>query len=183
MMTAMERQFSDNENLAFWLAPLVSTIPLIPFLSLPSSPLFLGRLIGDASHPFLWPGLGPWLAAAAVIFDGTLLAYFMAVPVYLLLISARRTSVMRVVIFFCLAGVSASQFVHLIQSFRQPGLREFAVSWLTLLFGLLCGLASGVFFALFANRRFSKAARVLGYSLPITIIAACGSALVWSAKP
>jgi hypothetical protein len=181
-MALMNRHLADNENFAFWLAPLASTIPLIPFFSLTSSPLFLGKLMGDAAHPFLWPQLGPCLAAMAVIFNGTLLAYFVAVPVLLLLKAAGKMSMMRVLIFFGLAGVLASQFVRLAQAFQQPGLREFAISWLSPLFGCLCGLASGVCFALIVNRRFSLAARVLGYSLPIAIIVACGSALVWSAK-
>jgi hypothetical protein len=61
MMTPMEEHRWHNEKLAFWLAPLLSTIPLIPFFSLPSSPLYLGKLMGDPTHPFLWPRLGPWL--------------------------------------------------------------------------------------------------------------------------
>jgi hypothetical protein len=173
---------SPNENLAFWLAPLVSTIPLIPFFSLPSSPLFLGRLMGDLSHPFLWPQWGPWLAAMAVIFDGTLLAYFMAVPAFLYYKATGKWSVMRVLIFFSLVGVLASQFVHVAQGFRQPGLRDFAVSWLSPLFGCLCGLVSGAFFALVASRRFPLAVRALVYGLPVAILVTCGSALVWSAK-
>jgi hypothetical protein len=90
--------------------------------------------------------LGPWLAAMAVVFDGTLLAYFVAVPVYLVLKAAGATSVVRVLVLFSLAGVLASQLVHVTQGFRQPGLREFAVSWLSPLFGCLCGLVSGACF-------------------------------------
>ena len=52
MMTPMEEHRWQNEKLAFWLAPLLSTIPLIPFFSLPSSPLYLGKLMGDPAHPF-----------------------------------------------------------------------------------------------------------------------------------
>jgi hypothetical protein len=178
----MEAHFRNNEGLAFWLSPLVSTIPLIPFFSLPSSPLFLGKLMGDPTHPFLWPQLGPWLAAMAVVFDGTLLAYFVAVLVYLFLKAAGTMSVVRVLVLFSLAGVLASQLVHLTQGFRQPGLREFAVSWLSPLFGCLCGLVSGACFALLANRRFSVTARILVYSLPVAILVACGSTLVWAAR-
>jgi hypothetical protein len=43
----------QNEKLAFWLAPLLSTIPQIPLFSLPLSPLYLGKLMGDPAHPFL----------------------------------------------------------------------------------------------------------------------------------
>jgi hypothetical protein len=185
-MAAMEERPWDNEKLAFWLCPLVSAIPLIPFFCLPWSPLFLGKLMGDPTHPFLWPQLGPWLAGMAVVFDGTLLGYFMALlvagPIYLFIKAAGKVSVPRVLILFSLAGILASQFVHVAQGFRQAGLREFAVSWLSPLFGCLCGLASGAFFALVANRRFPSAARGLFYSLPAAILAACGGTLVWSAK-
>jgi hypothetical protein len=118
----------------------------------------------------------------AVVFDGALLAYFVAVPVYLLLKAARAMSVVNVLILFSLAGVLASQLVHVTQGFRQPGLREFAVSCLSPLFGCLCGLVSGTCFVLFANRRFSISARILVYALPIAVLAACGSTLVWAAR-
>jgi hypothetical protein len=182
MIAAMGKHLRTSEGPAFWLAPLVSTIPLLPFFSLPSSPLFLGKLMGDPTHPFLSPQLGPWLAALAVVFDGTLLAYFVAVPVYLLLKAASTMSVVRVLILFSLAGVPASQLVHVTQGFRQPGLRASAVSWLSPLFGCLCGLVSGACFAFFANRRFSVTARILAYSLPVAILVACGSTLVWFAR-
>jgi hypothetical protein len=189
-----EKRPPDSMNPAFWLAPLVSTVPLIPFFSLPSSPLFLGRLMGDpTTHPFLLPQWGPWLAAAAVIFDGTLLAYLVAVPIYLTLFGSGRftpdllgtigeLSMVRVLILFSLAGILASQFVHAVQDFRQPALREFAVSWLSPLFGSICGLISGACFAFFANRHFSLAARRIVYSLPVAVVVACGSILVWSAN-
>jgi hypothetical protein len=90
--------------------------------------------------------------------------------------------VIRGLILFGLAGIVASQLVHLAEGFRQPGLREFAVSWLSPLFGCLCGLASGTCFAFLANRRFPPAARAFTYSLPIVILAASASALVWSAQ-
>jgi hypothetical protein len=186
MMTLMEEHSWLNEKAAFWLAPLLSTIPLIPFFSLPSSPLYLGKLMGDPTHPFLWPRLGPWLAAMAVIFDGTLLGYFaallVAVPVYVLFKTTGRLSVIRVLLLFSLAGILASQFVHVAQGFRQPGLREFAESWLSPLFGCICGLLSGAFFAIFVNRRFSLAGKLLVYSLPVGVLVICGSALVWSAR-
>jgi hypothetical protein len=94
--------------------------------------------------------VGPWLAAMAVVFDGTLLAYFVAVPVYMLLKAASTMSVMSVLILFSLAGVLASQLIHVMQGFRQPGLREFAVSWssafrmsLRLCFGCVCKGVAG----------------------------------------
>jgi hypothetical protein len=183
----------NNPYSAFWLAPMVSTIPLIPFFSLPSSPLFRGRLMGGATNPFLQPQWGPWLAAAAVIFDGSLLAYFVAVFIYPLLFgsgrihrdllnAAGKLSLMRVLMLFSLAGVSASQLVHWVQNFREPALRAFAASWQAPLFGCLCGLISGACFAFFANRQFSPGARALVYSLPVTIVVACGGILIWSSK-
>jgi membrane associated rhomboid family serine protease len=143
--------------------------------------LFLGKLMGDPAHPFLWPHLGPWLAAMAVVFDGMLLAYFTALPVYLVLKATGTMPAIRTLVLFSLAGVLASQLVHVTQHFRQPGLREFAVSWLCALFGCICGLVSGGCFALLANRRFPATARILAYSLPAALLVACGSSLVWSA--
>jgi hypothetical protein len=184
-MTAMQMH-RDNEAPALWLAPLAATLPLIPLFSLPSSPLFLGKLMGNPMHPFLWPRLGPWLAAMAVVFDGTLLGYFtlllVALPFYLVFKTSGKASAFRVLILFTLAGACASQFVAAVQGFRQPLLRDFAVSWLSPLIGCLCGLVAGTSFALFANRRLSRSARGLVYSLPVAMIIACGSALVWSAK-
>uniref|UniRef100_Q027D2 Uncharacterized protein n=1 Tax=Solibacter usitatus (strain Ellin6076) TaxID=234267 RepID=Q027D2_SOLUE len=186
MMTLMEERTWLNLRPAFWLAPLLSTIPLIPFFSLPSSPLYLGKLMGDPTHPFLWPHLGPWLAAMAVIFDGTLLGYFatllMAVPAYFLFKMTGRSSVIRVLILFSLAGILASQLVHVAQWFRQPGLRDFAGSWLSPLFGCLCGLISGACFAISANRRYSLLGKALIYSLPVAALLVCGSTLMWSAR-
>jgi hypothetical protein len=175
----MDRR-TGNRNLAFWLAPLASTIPLILFFGLRVSPWYIGKLMGEPAHPFLWPGLGPWLGSAGVVFDGMLLAYLMAVPVYLMM--SVRGGIGRVLIAFCLAGTLASQLVHGVQEFRQPGLREFATSWLSPLFGCLCGLAAGACFALLAKRRFSPAARVLLYCMPVAILVACGGSLMWSAR-
>ena len=185
-MTPMNERRWQNERLAFWLAPLLSTIPLLPFFSLPASQLYLGRLTGDPTHPFLWPRLGPWLAAMAVIFDGTILSYFVAlliaVPVYLLFRATGRLSVIRVLILFSLSGVLASQLVHVVQAFRQPGLREFAESWWSPLFGCVCGMLSGACFAFCACRRFSLAERALAYSLPVMVLVVCATTLVWSAQ-
>jgi hypothetical protein len=172
----------ENENLAFWLSPLAAALPLIPFFAFPSSPLFLGKLMGESGHPFLWPQLGPWLAAIAVVFDATLLAYFMAVPLWFLVKALDRLSVMRMLLVFALAGILASQLVHVAQGFRQPALREFAVSWLSPLFGCACGLVSGAFFLMLANRRFPAAARAIAAALPVAVLLVCGSTLVWSAN-
>jgi hypothetical protein len=186
MMARMQGHRWHNEKLAFWLAPPFSTIPLIPFFSLPSSPLYLGKLMGDPTHPLVWPRLGPWLAALAVVFNGTLLGdvgvLLIAVPLYVLLRTRGRLSVIRVLILFSLVGVLASQCVHLVQNFRQPGLREFAESWLSPLFGCICGLLSGVFFAISADRRFSLTGKALLYSLPVVVLVVCASTLAWSAR-
>ena len=186
MMAPVEEHRWHNEKLAFWLAPLLSTVPLIPFFSLPASPLYLGKLMGDPTHPLLWPRLGPWLAAIAVVFDGTLLGYFvvllLAVPVYLLFKTTRPLSVIRVLILFSLVGVLGSQLVHVVQGFRQPGLREFAESWLSPLFGGVCGLLAGGCFAICANRRFSLVGKALAYSLPVAVLVVCATTLVWSAR-
>jgi len=189
----MVESLRENEKLAFWLSPLAATLPLIPFFSVPSSPLFLGKLMGGAPNPFHSPGLGPWLAAMAVVCDGTLLAYFVAAFIYLPMFSSGRIhpnmfnatgrlSLVRVLILFGLAGISASQFVHWAQNFREPALRAFAVSWASPLFGCLCGLVSGACFAFFAKRQFSPIARMLVYSVPVIVVLACGSTLVWSSK-
>lgn len=183
----------ESENLAFWLSPLAAPLPLIPFFSVPTSPLFLGKLMGGATNAFLWPGVGPWLAALAVVFDGTVLAYFIAVLIYLPLFrsgrirrdmsdATGRLSLVRVLILFGLAGIFASQIVHWAQDFREPALREFAISWVSPLFGCLCGLASGACLTLLAKRQFSPVARILFYSLPVTVVMACGATLVWSSK-
>jgi hypothetical protein len=175
-------QARDSRTPAFWLAPLLATLPLLPFFSLRVSPLFLGKLAGDPADPFLRAGAGPWLAAAAVIFDGTLLAYFVAVPLYLLMKDSAKLRAFRVLAAFAVAGILASQMVHLLQDFRQPGLREFAVSWLSPLFGCLCGLVSGAAFLFLARRRFPAVARVLAYSLPPAMVVGCGWVLVWSSR-
>ncbi len=146
----METRIGKSEALAFWLAPLASVVPLIPVFCLRSSPLFLGKLMADPTHPMNWAGWGPWLSAIAVTFDGTILAYFVAflvaVPIYLLCRRYRKVSGIGVLIIFSLTGVSASQLVHLLQGFRQPALRDFANSWLSPAAGRLCGLVAGVFF-------------------------------------
>ena len=56
----------ENEILALWLAPIVATLPLIPFFSLRFSPLFLGTLMADRG-PTTWPWIGPVFSAAGVV--------------------------------------------------------------------------------------------------------------------
>jgi hypothetical protein len=171
----------NNQILAFWLAPLASTAPLAFIFGLPWSPLFLGTLMmGDPANFLLWPRLGPWLAAAAVIFDGCVLAYLMAALIYLFFRLTREPmSAKRMTIIFAIGGVAAAELVHATQNFRQPGLRAFADSWLSELIGCLCGLVAGACFTFFANRRFSLNARVALYSLPVAIFLASGSILIY----
>lgn len=143
-MLNTDSRTQENERLAFWLAPFFSTVPLVPLFGLRASPLFLGRLMDDPSHPMNWTGWGPWLSSMAVVFDGTILAYvvafFFVLPIYLFYRRAREVSVIGIMTIFGLGGVCASQLVHLLQGFRQPDLSAFANSWLSPLIGCLCGL-------------------------------------------
>lgn len=184
----MQSDFADNdqmsrpnsESLAFWLAPLASTVPLAFIFGLPGSPLFMGTLMGDPTHPFRWPKVGPWLATAGVTFDGCVLAYLMAALIYLFFrLTREKMSAKRMTIIFVIAGVAATEFVHATQHFRQPGLHAFADSWLSELIGGLCGLVAAGCFAFFANRRFSLNARMALYSLPVTIFLVCGGVLAY----
>jgi hypothetical protein len=187
----MKRRFIANDNLAFWLAPVASVVPLILFFGVSSSPLFIGKLMGEPAHPFLWSRLGAWIGTAGVTFDGILLAYLMAIPIYFVVLRRRHIrraflkntgtlSLVPLVAVFCVAGILASQMVHLAQHFRQPGLRAFAESWLSPFFGFLCGLFASACFVLLANSRISPKARTFLASLPIAVVAACGGILIWS---
>ena len=184
----MQSDFADNDqvsrpnsqNLAFWLAPLASVIPLAFIFGVPSSPLFMGTLMGDPTHPFLWPKVGPWLATAGVIFNGCVLAYLMAALIYLFFRITRETmSAKRMTIIFVISGVAAAELVHATEHFRQPGLRTFADSWLPELIGSLCGVVAGVCFVFLANKRFPPVARTALYSLPIAVFMVCGGLLVY----
>ena len=178
----MKQPPESDDNLAFWLSPLVTAIPLIPFFATPASPFYLGKLMADPKHPFVWPQLGPLIAAAAIVFNATLLAYLLAAPVYLLLKRAGKLPPRSVVIGFALAGILASQLVHVTEHFRQPALHAFAASWLSPVFGCLCGLASGVFFSVLASRRIASLQRNFLYAIPAGVVTACASLLLWSAQ-
>ena len=189
----MKRSSIENENLAFWLAPVASVVPLILFFGVSSSPLFIGKLMGETAHPFLWPRIGAWIGTAGVAFDGMLLAYLMAIPIYFVVFqrwnirqaflkNTGTLSLVPLIAVFGIAGVLASQLVHLAQNFRQPGLRAFAESGLSPVIGFLCGLFACACFVLLANSLFSLKARTLLASLPIAVVAACGGILIWSSS-
>ncbi len=137
--------------------------------------------MADPTHPTNWVGWGPVLSAISVTFDGTILAYFIAfcvaLPIYLLYRRDGKVTATGVLLIFSLSGVVASQVVHLLEHFRQPGLREFANSWLSPLIGCLCGLVAGLFFWILRNRRISGAARYLLYPLPILVLIVGGFTL------
>jgi hypothetical protein len=175
--------FEQNERLALWLAPLAAVVPLIPFFSMPGSPWFLGKLMGEAGHPMSMPGWGPWISAAGVVFDGAILSYALTfaviLPVYFLLKDDGRMSSLRTVILFCVAAVLASQAVHVLQNFRQPGLREFATGWMSPVFGCVCGLSGGLCFTFLRKRRIPG---FVAYSLPAVLLVACGMVLVQAAR-
>jgi hypothetical protein len=170
-------------NIALWLAPLAAPLPLAAFFSLPQSPLFLGRLAGaDTANVFLRPHLGPWLALAAVVFDATVLAYVTVTPLWLLLkaahASVERWPLTRVAVLFSLAGIGMSLLVRVTQNFPQPGLREFALSWLSPLFGCLCGLSATAGFAWLMRQRWLSQARTALYPLPGAVLLLCGMLLM-----
>jgi hypothetical protein len=176
----------ENERLAFWLTPLAAVVPLIPFFSIPASPWFLGRLMADPTGPMSWPGVGPWLAAVGVVFNGTILGYVVTyavvLPIYFLLKDGMKMSLPRLMVLFCLAGVFASQVVHLLQNFRQAPLREFAEGWVSPLFGCLCGAVAGLFFAMGRRWRTPGLWRGVIYTVPVATLAICAFVMVQSAR-
>jgi hypothetical protein len=136
-----------NEILALWLAPIVSTLPLIPFFSLRFSPLFLGTLMADRG-PTTSRWIGPVLSAAGVIFDGTILGYaalfVVALPVYLILRRLNQLSPVHIVLLGAIAGIIASQFVayvRAVQTARTYGICPIVVvplaGWIV---GRRCGM-------------------------------------------
>jgi hypothetical protein len=168
---------------ALWLVPLAATVPLAIFFSVPGSPLFLGKLTGEQSGSvFLLPHLGPWLSLAAIVFDATLLGYVVIAPVWLLLKAAHvrveRWPLARVASLLSLAGIGLSFVVRATQNFQQPGLRLFATSWLSPLFGCLCGLSAAAGFAwLIRQRWLVRAGRAL-YVLPGAVLLVCAILLM-----
>jgi hypothetical protein len=174
-----------NQGTAFWLAPLVAALPLIPIFSIRSSPLFLGTLMGNPAHPANWPIWGPLLSAAGVVFDGTLLGYVselcLILPIYFLMTRTDRFSSDRVITLFTIVGVAVAQLVHILEHFQQPALRAFANSWFSSVLGGVCGLAGGVFFVMTASAHFSTPKKIFSFFTPITLLAICAVAIVWSA--
>ena len=126
----MQRNWHD-EAAALWLAPLVAAIPLIPFMSFPASPFFLGRLMDDPTYPMNWPRLGPLISASAVVFDagllGMLAVLFVVAPIYFALRKRGRNSALSILPVCAGAGILASQVAWMAShSFRQADLRAFA---------------------------------------------------------
>jgi hypothetical protein len=177
----MDRSW-QNEAAALWLAPLVATVPLIPFFSIPSSPLFLGRLMDDPTHPMNWPRLGPLISAMAVVFDGELLGFlvvlFLVAPIYAGLREYRRNSARKILIVCAAAGLAASQVARAAQNFRQADLRAFANSWVSPVIGCFCGLAAGAFIVYFGKRRLASLPICC---TPIAALVISAGTMMWSA--
>src|SRR5215471_2971687 len=177
----------ENEIVSLWLAPMVATLPLIPFFSLRFSPLFLGTLMADRG-PTTRPWIGPVFSAAGIVFDGTILGYaalfVVALPVYLILRRFNQHSPVHIV----LLGTIASQFVaYVVQHrgpFKQPGLQEFALSWSSFLLGGLSGGAAGSFVALLSGYRkqFQTEWFFLAFLLPIGAEILCAVVMLSSAQ-
>jgi hypothetical protein len=183
----MEKRLRENEALALWLAPVVSTIPLIPFFSIRSSPYFLGRLMDDPTHPMTWQWWGPLLSAMGVVFDGTILGYLagalLAVPIWLALRERHKLSTLRVSLLFALVGLIASQLAHLMgQGFRQPDLRDFAGSWLSPVLGILCGCTAGAFAVSFAKIPLPGRIRPVIFIVPVAVLFICATTMVGAAN-
>jgi hypothetical protein len=175
-------------NIALWLAPLAAPLPLVIFFSLPGSPLFLGKLMGAGeANPFLRPHLGPWLALAAVVFDATVLAYVVVTPFWLLLkashASVEHWPLTRVAVLLSLAGIGMAFLVRGLQDFQQAGLRDFALSWLSPLFGCLCGLSATACFAWLVRRRWLSRERMVLYPLPLAVLVVCATVLMAFGRP
>jgi hypothetical protein len=166
---------AHDERLAFWLTPLAAAVPLVPLFSIPASPWFLGRLMGDPAHPMALPGTGPWLSAMGVVFDATILGYVM---IYAMAFPIYRLFKAHAMILFCATGLLASQVVHFLQHFHQAGLREFADGWMSPLFGCVCGAAAGLFFAYCSRHRIPQPVRAILYPLPAAVLLICALAMV-----
>jgi hypothetical protein len=179
----MQRSWPD-EAATLWLAPLVATIPLIPIMSIRSSPFFIGRLMDDPTHPFNWPHTGPLISAAGVVFDagilGILLVLFLVAPIYSGLRKYGKNSALNIMILCGGAGLLASQIARMVsRGFHQADLRAFASSGIVPILGCLCGLAAGAFIAAFANRRM---ARVPICCIPAAALGICLVVIMWSSE-
>jgi hypothetical protein len=192
---ADQERIIENEVLGLWLAPLVATLPLIPFFSLRLSPLFLGTLMADPTHPTNWPWIGPSIAAMGVILDGAILGgvgeILIALPIYLVLRKYGRASAINVVLLGVLTAIAASQFVAFRHShpFQQPGLNQFATSWLSPALACLSGGAAGLCVAYLTARRtqLRESLSFFGFLLPIVSLMVCvltltSSSQVWRAR-
>jgi hypothetical protein len=178
----MQRNWHD-EAATLWLAPLVATIPLIPIMSIRSSPFFIGRLMDDPTHPFNWPATGSLISAAGVVFDAEILGIFfvlfLVAPVYWGLRQYGKNSARNILIVCGGAGILASPIARMIShGFRQADLRVFASSGISPILGCLCGLAAGAIIATFANRRM---ARLSIFSIPPAALFICTVVIMWSA--
>jgi hypothetical protein len=113
----MQRNWHDKAA-TLWLAPLMATIPLIPIMSIRSSPFFIGRLMDDPTHPVNWPATGPLISAAGVVFDaeilGILFVLFLVAPVYWGLRQSGKNSARNILIVCGGAGILASQIARMI---------------------------------------------------------------------
>ena len=169
-------------GLALWLAPVVSTLPLIPFFAVRLSPFYLGTLMGEASQSGSRMDLsaawtGPVLSGIAVLFDGTIFGYILLVllafPLYFSLQELGGLSARSLLIAFAMVGVAGSQFAHMLTNFREPGLREFANGPWSPLLGLMCGLVAGAFVICFPRLRIPRASRQAVALGPVFVMAFC----------
>jgi hypothetical protein len=181
----------ENEVLALWLAPLVSTLPLIPFFSVRFSPLFLGTLMADSSHPTNWPWMGPVISAMGVIFDGLILGVVaelvVALPIYLVLRKRGQLSTISILVLGIFTAILASQFVaitHRAHPFKQQGLTEFAASWLSPALACLSGAAAGLCVVYFKNRRtpLRDPLSFFAFLIPIVTLMVCALTIASSSQ-
>jgi len=124
------------------------------------------------------PWRGPILAVTAVVLDATIFGYLvllaLVIPTFSLLKATGKMSWISALAAFAAAGMAASQIARFITpSMRQAGLGEFSNSPLSLLLGLLCGLAGGVLVAAIASRPLSQTARRIAFVLPFSVMALC----------
>lgn len=170
----MRQRLGDHLNLALWLAPVVSAIPLIAVFASRFSPLYPGKS-APLSEPVAWPWWSPIFAGTGIVFDGAIFAYILLVslviPVCYLLKAAGRLSRATILMAFAAAGIAGSQIARLMTHMRQDFLSDFSNSADSPLLGLLCGLTAGAFVVHFSNRRLSLAARRIALMTPISVLA------------